>query len=78
MTIFVLMKLSDKQKQYARQVALYSLLYPFAMLVAHRVRTGAFDWSDFWLSVFTAVVLGILFFLVGTYTPKKKDNSPKE
>lgn len=45
------MKLSNGQKKIAKAIAVYSLLYPFAMLVAHRIRTGSFDWSDFLVSL---------------------------
>ena len=47
------MKLSNDQKKIAKAIAVYSLLYPFAMLVAHRIRTGSFDWSDFLVSLLT-------------------------
>ncbi len=67
------MKLSDEQKRFAKSIAFYSLLYPVTMLVAHRIRTGSFDWNDFLDSVLTALVLGILFFIVGTHVPKKDD-----
>ncbi|MBQ6175649.1 MAG: hypothetical protein IJK29_00480 [Bacteroidales bacterium] len=68
------MKLSDEQKRFAKSIALYSLLYPVMMLVTHRIRAGgAFDWNDFLDSVLTALVLGILFFIVGTHVPKKDD-----
>ena len=68
------MKLSDEQKRFAKSIALYSLLYPVMMLVTHRIRTGGpFDWNDFLDSVLTALVLGILCFIVGTHVPKKDD-----
>ena len=70
------MKLSNDQKKIARAIAVYSLLYPFAMLVAHRIRTGSFDWSDFLVSLLVALVvgaLGILFFVIGSHVPTKDD-----
>ena len=70
------MKLSDEQKRFAKSIALYSLLYPVMMLVAHRIRTGSFDWSDFLVSLLTALVLGalgILFFVVGSHVPTKDE-----
>ena len=70
------MKFSNNQKKIAKAIAVYSLLYPFAMLVAHRIRTGSFDWSDFLVSLLTALVLGalgILFFVVGSHVPTKDD-----
>lgn len=70
------MKLSNDQKKIAKAIAVYSLLYPFAMLVAHRIRTGSFDWSDFLVSILVALVvgaLGILFFVIGSHIPTKDD-----
>ncbi len=67
------MKLSAEQKRFAKSIALYSLLYPVMMLLTHRIRTGSFDWNDFPVSVLTALVLGILFFIVGTHVPKKDE-----
>ena len=70
------MKLSNDQKKIAKAIAVYSLLYPFAMLVAHRIRTGSFDWSDFLVSLLVALVvsaLGILFFVIGSHVPTKDD-----
>lgn len=67
------MKLSDEQKRFAKSIAVYSLLYPVTMLVVHRIRTGAYDWNDFLVSVLTALVLGILFFIVGTQNSTKVD-----
>ena len=70
------MKLSNDQKKIAKAIAVYSLLYPVVMLVAHRIRTGSFDWSDFLVSLLTALVLGalgILFFVVGSHVPTKDD-----
>ena len=70
------MKLSNDQKIIAKAIAVYSLLYPFAMLVAHRIRTGSFDWSDFLVSLLVALVvgaLGILFFVIGSHVPTKDD-----
>ena len=70
------MKLSNDQKQIAKAIAVYSLLYPFAMLVAHRIRTGSFDWSDFLVSLLVALVVGalcILFFVIGSHVPTKDD-----
>lgn len=75
------MKLSDDQKNIAKAIGIYTLLYPITMLVVHRIRTGAFEWSDFWVSLLTALVLGalgILFFVVGSHIPTKDDDSPKE
>lgn len=70
------MKLSNDQKKIAKAIAVYSLLYPFTMLVAHRIRTGSFDWSDFLVSLLVALVvgaLGILFFVIGSHVPTKDD-----
>ena len=70
------MKLSNDQKKIAKAIAVYSLLYPFAMLVAHRIRTGSFNWSDFLVSLLVALVvgaLGILFFVIGSHVPTKDD-----
>lgn len=70
------MKLSNDQKKIAKAIAVYSLLYPFAMLVAHRIRTGSFDWSDFLVSLLVALVVGalcILFFVIGSHVPTKDD-----
>ena len=70
------MKLSNDQKKIAKAIVVYSLLYPFAMLVAHRIRTGSFDWSDFLVSLLVALVvgaLGILFFVIGSHVPTKDD-----
>ena len=70
------MKLSNDQKKIAKAIAVYSLLYPFAMLVTPRIRTGSFDWNDFQVSLLTALVLGalgILFFVVGSHVPTKDD-----
>ncbi len=70
------MKLSPDQKKIAKAIAFYTLLYPVAMLVSHRIRTGSVDWSDFWVSLLTALVLGvlgILFFVVGSHIPTKDD-----
>ena len=70
------MKLSNDQKIIAKAIAVYSLLYPFAMLVAHRIRTGSFDWSDFLVSLLVALVVGalcILFFVIGSHVPTKDD-----
>lgn len=70
------MKLSNDQKRIAKAIAVYSLLYPVVMLVAHRIRTGSFDCSDFLVSLLTALVLGalgILFFVVGSHVPTKDD-----
>ena len=65
------MKLSDAQKRFAKSLTIYTLIYPVAMQVVHRIRTGSFDWSDFGISFLTALVLGVLFFVVGTHVPKK-------
>lgn len=70
------MKLSNDQKKIAKAIAIYTLLYPVVMLVAHRIRTGSFDWNDFLVSLLTALVLGalgILFFVVGSHVPTKDD-----
>ena len=70
------MKLSNDQKKIAKAIAVYSLLYPFAMLVAHRIRTGSLDWSDFLVSLLVALVVGalcILFFVIGSHVPTKDD-----
>lgn len=70
------MKLSNDQKKIAKAIAVYSLLYPVVMLVAHRIRTGSFDWSDFLVSLLVALVvgaLGILFFVIGSHVPTKDD-----
>jgi hypothetical protein len=70
------MKLSNDQKKNAKAITVYTLLYPVAMLVAHRIRTGCFDWSDFLVSLLTALVLGalgILFFVIGSHIPTKDD-----
>ncbi len=70
------MKLSNDQKRIAKAIAVYSLLYPVVMLVAHRIRTGSFDWSDFLVSLMVALVvgaLGILFFVIGSHVPTKDD-----
>jgi hypothetical protein len=70
------MKLSNDQKKIAKAIAVYTLLYPVVMLVAHWIRTGSFDWSDFLVSLLTALVLGalgILFFVVGSHVPTKDD-----
>ena len=70
------MKLDSEQKRVLKAIAVYSLLYPFAMLVAHRIRTGSFDWSDFLVSLLVALVvgaLGILFFVIGSHVPTKDD-----
>ena len=67
------MKLSDDQKIIAKVIAVYTLLYPIAMLVTHRIRTGSFNWSDFLVSFLTALVLGILFFVVGSHVPTKDE-----
>ena len=70
------MKLSNDQKKIAKAIAVYTLLYPVVMLVAHRIRTGSFDWYDFLVSLLTALVLGalgILFFVVGSHVPTKDD-----
>ena len=75
------MKLSPDQKKIAQAIVVYTLLYPIAMLVARRIRTGSVDWSDFWVSLLTALVLGalgILFFVVGSHVPTKDDDSAKE
>ena len=68
------MKLSDDQKKIAKAIAVYTLLYPIAMLVAHRIRTGSFDWSDFLVSLLTALVLGALgiLIIVTVYTDKSR------
>jgi hypothetical protein len=65
------MKLSDAQKRFAKFLTIYTLLYPVTMQVVHRIRTGSFDWNHFLVSFLTALVLGVLFFVVGTYVPKK-------
>ena len=67
------MKLSDEQKRFAKSIAFYSLIYPVSMLVVHRIRTGSFDWNDFLVLVLAALVLGILFFIVGTHVPQKDE-----
>jgi hypothetical protein len=75
------MKLSPDQKKIARAIAVYTLLYPVAMLLAHRIRTGSVDWGDFLVSLLTALIVGalcILFFVVGSHVPTKDDDSTQE
>lgn len=75
------MKLSNDQKTIAKAIAIYTIVYPITMLVVHRIRTGAVDWSDFLVSILTALVLGalgILLFVVGSHVPTKDDDSSKK
>ena len=65
------MKLSNDQKKTAKAIAVYTLLYPVVMLVAHRIRTGSFDWSDFLVSLLVALVVGAL------WHPVLRDRFPR-
>ena len=70
------MKLSGDQKKIMKALAIYVPLYIVALQLSQWIRERSICWEDVLISVLTAVVLGVVFFLlfvVGSHVPTKDE-----